>query len=131
MDIDFDSLDVEKLKKHIELTSGRFYEAELMERTIQNLVDELGRQGYAFGDVEPVMNKKDGVVDITFKLKEGSRVFVNNIDIMGNSRTLDKVIRREFRLSDGDPFNTDKIRRSRQRRWRMQRLRSCRRRRSQ
>lgn len=108
-------VDIEKLKKHIELTSGRFYEAELMERTIQNLVDELGRQGYAFGDVEPVMNKKDGVVDITFRLKEGSRVFVNNIDIMGNSRTLDKVIRREFRLSDGDPFNTDKIRRSRQR----------------
>ena len=108
-------LNMDKLKKNIELQTGKYYESGLMDQTIQQLVDELGREGYAFGEVEPVMDKKSGTVDITFKLKEGARVFVNKIDILGNSRTLDKVIRREFRLSEGDPFNTDKLRRSRQR----------------
>ena len=107
---------IDDLKKNIVLEKGDYYQASLMEETIQNLTDELGREGYAFVDVQPDFKKsKDGVVDIVFKVKEGARVFINRIDIVGNSRTLDKVIRREFRLNEGDPFNTDRIRRSRQR----------------
>ncbi len=109
-------VDNERLNKQIMLKKGAYYQADLMEETIQNLTDELGREGYAFVDIVPDLKKNDdGVVDIDFKIKEGARVFINRIDITGNSRTLDKVVRREFRLNEGDPFNTDKIRRSRQR----------------
>lgn len=107
----------EDLKKQLELKEGQYYNASQIEDSIQVLTDELGRDGYAFVDIYPDVQrkKKEGVADLTFKIKEGARVFINRINIGGNSRTLDKVIRREFRLSEADPFNTDKLRRSRQR----------------
>lgn len=110
-------LDKEKLLKQMDLKQGRFYQASQIESAVQKLTDELGKDGYAFVDVEPELtrNEKTGVVDISFKVREGSRVFINRINISGNSRTLDKVIRREFRVAEGDPFNTEKIKRSRQR----------------
>lgn len=110
-------VNAQKLEKQISFRKGQIYNAEYIEETIQNITDELGREGYAFVEITPVFKKdpKTQVADVTFKVKEGARVFVNHIDITGNSRTLDKVIRREFRLNEGDPFNTDKIRRSRQR----------------
>ncbi len=110
-------LDKEKLLKQMDLKRGRFYQASQIESAVQKLTDELGKDGYAFVDVEPELkrNEKTGVVDISFKVREGSRVFINRINISGNSRTLDKVIRREFRVAEGDPFNTEKIKRSRQR----------------
>lgn len=110
-------VNAQKLEKQITFKKGQIYNAEYIEETIQNITDELGREGYAFVEITPVFKKdpKTQVADVTFKVKEGARVFVNRIDITGNSRTLDKVIRREFRLNEGDPFNTDKIRRSRQR----------------
>ncbi len=110
-------LDKEKLLKQMNLKQGRFYQASQIESAVQKLTDELGKDGYAFVDVEPELtrNEKTGVVDISFKVREGSRVFINRINISGNSRTLDKVIRREFRVAEGDPFNTEKIKRSRQR----------------
>lgn len=110
-------LDKEKLLKQMDLKRGRFYQASQIESAVQKLTDELGKDGYAFVDVEPELtrNEKTGVVDISFKVREGARVFINRINISGNSRTLDKVIRREFRVAEGDPFNTEKIKRSRQR----------------
>ncbi len=110
-------VDAAKLQKQIAFKAGAFYNADLIEETIQNITDELGRLGYAFVEVLPEFEKdpKTHVVSIIFRVKEGARVFINRIDIKGNSRTLDKVVRREFRLNEGDPFNTDKIRRSRQR----------------
>ena len=110
-------VNAQKLEKQITFKKGQIYNAEYIEETIQNITDELGREGYAFVEITPVFKKdpKTQVADVTFKVKEGARVFVNRIDITGNSRTLDKVIRREFRLNEGDPFNTDRIRRSRQR----------------
>ena len=110
-------VDMKKLQKQIAFKAGAFYNADLIEETIQNITDELGRLGYAFVEVLPEFekNNKNHVVSVVFRIKEGARVFINRIDIKGNSRTLDKVVRREFRLNEGDPFNTDKIRRSRQR----------------
>ena len=110
-------VNAQKLEKQISFRKGQIYNAEYIEETIQNITDELGREGYAFVEITPVFKKdpKTQVADVTFKVKGGARVFVNRIDITGNSRTLDKVVRREFRLNEGDPFNTDKIRRSRQR----------------
>ena len=76
----------------------------------------MGRAGYAFVDVRSKIEPRPGrtaVSTLPSKSSEGPRVFVERIDIRGNLRTEDRVIRREFRLVEGDAFNTDHIRRAR------------------
>ena len=105
------------LKHKIEFKKGQWFNADLVERTITNLNDEFSDLGYAFVDTTPHFDKDDatGTVKITFSVAEGEKVYVNKINITGNSRTLDKVIRREFRIKEGDAFNASKLRRSKQR----------------
>src|SRR4029077_10966709 len=76
-----------------------------------------GNRGYAFVDIQPRVNRHRDThtIDVTFEIQEGPRVYVERIDVVGNQRTLDYVVRREFRLVEGDAFNTAKIRRSKQR----------------
>ena len=97
--------------------SGDWYNAEELEKSISVLTDTLGNRGYAFVEVKPEItrNRKTHTVDVTFNVQEGPRVYVERIDIVGNVRTLDKVIRREFQLVEGDAFNTEKMQRSQQR----------------
>ena len=94
-----------------------WYNAEAVEKSISVLTDALGNRGYAFVEVKPnvTRNREDHTVDITFDVQEGPQVYVERIDIVGNVRTLDKVIRREFQLVEGDAFNTTKMQRSQQR----------------
>ncbi len=77
----------------------------------------MHNRGYAFVDVKPRIQKDTAkhTVALTFDIGEGPRVYVERIDIVGNTRTEDKVIRREFRLAEGDPFNAEAVRRTRQR----------------
>lgn len=93
------------------------YNSALVEKTVDNLVEKAGAKGFAFVDVSPQLSrdKEQHIIDITYVIKEGPKVYVNKIDINGNSRTLDSVIRREFRLAEGDPFNADAVKRSKQR----------------
>jgi outer membrane protein insertion porin family len=97
--------------------SGDWYDAEAVEKSISVLTDTLGNRGYAFVEVKPdiTRNRKDHTIGITFDVREGPRVYVERIDIVGNVRTLDKVIRREFQLVEGDAFNTEKMQHSQQR----------------
>ncbi len=99
------------------IATGDIYNADEIENTVQSLTDEVGTRGYAFVDIKPVLtrNREKHTIDVTFEVQEGPRVFVERIDIQGNVRTLDKVIRREFRLVEGDAFNAAKLRRSRER----------------
>jgi outer membrane protein insertion porin family len=111
-------LKAEELEPVIQsLSTGEWYNADDIENTIQALTDAVGTKGYAFVDVRPVLNRhrEDHTIDVMFDVQEGPRVYVERIDINGNVRTLDKVIRREFRLVEGDAFNTAKLRRSRER----------------
>ncbi len=110
-------LDVNALRDLIETQAGDWYNANLVEKTIQTLTDAIGSKGYAFVDVRPKVDRdrKNRVVNLTYEIGEGPRVFVERININGNFRTLDKVIRREFQLVEGDAFNTAKLRRSEQR----------------
>lgn len=109
-------LDTTPLEKEVTLEAGEWYSAEGLEKTINGLTNELGNQQYAFVDIAPSLQRKkdDGVVDVTLNLKDGQRVFVNRVEIAGNMRTLDKVVRREMLLAEGDPFNQTKLRRSEQ-----------------
>jgi outer membrane protein insertion porin family len=97
--------------------SGDWYNAEQVERSISILTDTLGDRGYAFVQVKPEItrHRKTRTVDVTFDVQQGPRVYVERIDIVGNVRTLDKVIRREMQLVEGDAFNTTKMQRSQQR----------------
>ncbi len=99
------------------LGEGDWYNADEVENTIQALTEAVGNKGYAFIDIKPDLNRNRDThtIDLTFDIQEGPRVYVDRIDIQGNTRTLDKVIRREFRLVEGDAFNAAKLRRSRER----------------
>ncbi|MEW5994841.1 MAG: outer membrane protein assembly factor BamA, partial [Candidatus Zixiibacteriota bacterium] len=110
-------LDPAELQPLLTSEPGEWYNADEVEQIVQNLTDALGTKGYAFVDVRPVVNRnrETRTIDISYEVKEGPRVYVERIDIVGNVRTLDEVIRREFRLVEGDAFNTAKLRRSRQR----------------
>lgn len=111
------NLDPEKLKKELTTKAGNWYDASEIDKTTSRLSDLVGELGYAFVDVRPktVVDRQNNTIAITYEIREGPRVYVERIDIHGNLRTRDKVIRREFRVVEGDAFNTSKIRRSRQR----------------
>ncbi|MCR9255023.1 MAG: outer membrane protein assembly factor BamA [Alphaproteobacteria bacterium] len=106
--------DPETLRESIEYEPDDVYDADAIEEAIQQMVDELGNLGYAFVDIEPQItrNADDQTIDIVFQVREGPRVFVEAININGNVRTHDRVIRREFRVAEGDAFNAAKLRRS-------------------
>ena len=88
-----------------------------MEQSSQAIQDYLENRGFAFIEVNPQVTKEAGkhIVDLVFNVTQGPRVYVERIDINGNTSTEDKVIRREFQLAEGDAFNAAAIRRTRQR----------------
>lgn len=110
-------VDAEPLKEFIELESGEFYDADAVDDAILRLTDAVGEQGYAFVDVRPLADRdrETRTIDLTFQIGEAPKVYVERIDIRGNVRTLDRVIRREFQLVEGDAFNSTRLRRSRDR----------------
>ena len=94
--------------------SGEVYDNDLVRETVDDLVDEVGTFGFAFADVQPrsTVRREDREVDLVFEVNEGRRIYVERIDIEGNLRTLDRVVRREFGIVEGDAFNTSKIARA-------------------
>ena len=105
----------EQLLQFVKTLSGETYNADLVEDTIQSLTFEVGKLGYAFIDIKPEIrrDREKRTIDVTYVIDEGPRVYVERIEISGNVRTLDRVIRREFELNEGDAYNTAKLRRSR------------------
>lgn len=112
---DIADVDTAALKPAVQLETGDWYNADKVEKSVTALTDELGKKGFAFVDVEPEMTKDTaaGEIALTFHVKEGERIFVDRINITGNTRTYDKVISREFRIDEGDAFNVSKIKDSR------------------
>ena len=111
------NLDGDALLPFVLLGKGDWYDGDAVEKTVTALNDAVQTRGYAFVDVKPQIqrNKDKKTVDLVFDVGEGPRVYVERIDIAGNVRTKDSVIRREFRLAEGDAFNAALVRRSRQR----------------
>ena len=101
----------------VDISSGDTYDGDAVEKATTALQEAVQNRGYAFVDVKPQIarNKDKKTVDLVFEVTEGPRVYIERIDINGNTRTKDKVIRREFRLAEGDAFNAATMRRSRQR----------------
>jgi outer membrane protein insertion porin family len=107
----------EDLSRLLPMKAGDWYDAKQIEDTVTSLNESAGLFGYAFADVQPRFNRdKDALtMSVTFEVEETPRVYVERIDINGNTATRDKVIRREFRLAEGDPFNSVRVKRSRDR----------------
>ncbi|NCN85314.1 MAG: outer membrane protein assembly factor BamA [Sphingomonadales bacterium] len=104
----------EFLTPQLPMKSGDFYNAKQVEDTVERLSETAGLFGYAFADVRPqfTRNKDTLTMDILFQVAESDRVYVERIDINGNTLTQDKVVRREFRLNEGDAFNSFQVKRS-------------------
>ena len=114
---DIRDLKPETLRPLIKMRKGQWYNAKQVEDTVDTLSETAGLMGYAFADIQPQFNRdKDArTMSVTFKVADAPRVYVERIDINGNTHTKDKVARREFRLAEGDAFNSFKVKRSRDR----------------
>jgi outer membrane protein insertion porin family len=107
----------EFVKSLVRIKPGSWFNAKLVEDTVTGLNEIAGARGYAFSDVSPNFDRdaEKRVMNITFRVGETPRVYVERINIQGNTVTRDKVIRREFRLNEGDAFNALKVKRSQDR----------------
>ena len=105
------------LRPALQLTEGDWYDGDAVGRSSDLIEEAVHNRGYAFVEVRPrvTRNAAQHTVDLAFDIGEGPRVYVERIDIVGNTRTKDKVVRREFRLAEGDPYSAEAIRRSKQR----------------
>lgn len=109
--VDFQSsistLDVAGLRSFSRVSVGSLYNAEALEKSVEEMQIEASRRGYAFAIVRPRgdRNFEQHTVSIVFSIDEGPRTYIERINIRGNTRTRDYVIRREFDLSEGDAYN--------------------------
>jgi outer membrane protein insertion porin family len=113
------NLDADSLRPLVarELEQGDWYDGDAVERISTSLQDTANLRGFPFIEVQPRVNRnrEAQTVDLVFEINEAPRVYIERIDITGNTRTQDRVIRREFRVAEGDAFNAAQIRRSRDR----------------
>jgi len=112
---ELDELNNDFLKRIVRIQSGDIYKASDVESAIETLTFAAGTSGYAFVDIQPEIrrNRDTKTVDLVFNIVEGPRVYIERIDIVGNTTTLDYVIRRELELVEGDAFNRILLDRSR------------------
>ncbi|MGE0737477.1 MAG: outer membrane protein assembly factor BamA, partial [Alphaproteobacteria bacterium] len=110
-------LSEELLLAAVPIRRGAEFRGDMIEDSIDAMSYVAGTVGYANVDIVPNVerDRENRVVNITFEVNEGPRVFIERIDIVGNTRTLDEVIRREMRVNEGDAFNRVLLDRSRQR----------------
>ena len=114
---DIRDLSSASLTKTLPMKKGDWYNAKQVEDTVDTLSETAGLFGYAFADVQPDFNRdKDSLtMGINFRIANAPRVYVERVDINGNTLTQDKVVRREFRLAEGDAFNSFLVKRSKDR----------------
>ncbi len=114
---DLADVDPDLFQSRIRLRSGAVYSPTLVENEIARLEKLAVQQGLNFVRVEPriIRNDRALTLDVEFALVRGDRIFIERIDIEGNTTTLDRVIRRQFEVVEGDPFNPRAIRESAER----------------
>ncbi|HET9537709.1 MAG TPA: outer membrane protein assembly factor BamA, partial [Mesorhizobium sp.] len=101
------SLNTGLLGPYILVKSGKWFNSEKVEKTTEALTLGVSLQGYAFGQVKTRLDRDESTrtVNLVFVIDEGPRIYIERINIVGNIRTEDHVIRRQFRLAEGDAFN--------------------------
>ncbi|VAV87221.1 Outer membrane protein assembly factor YaeT [hydrothermal vent metagenome] len=107
-------LDSDILSLLVFTRKGQLYNSELIDDTVEYLTSVAGLKGYAFVNVRPRIkrDREKQTVNITYIVNKAPRVYVERVEIHGNARTHDRVIRREMRLIEGDSYNSSKMKRS-------------------
>ena len=115
--VNTEGMDVEDYRPILPNLAGETYDASVVEDVIDDITFRAGQDGFAFTNIRPLArrNEEERVIDIMFDLAEGPRVYVDRIDIEGNDRTIDRVIRRQFDIVEGDAFNAREIEKARRR----------------
>jgi outer membrane protein insertion porin family len=100
-------VDPQRLRGELLTSAGATYDQQAMDRTVERLTLAVSEQGFAFARVRPRAVREPGtrVINITYVIDQGPRIYIERINITGNLRTHDYVIRREFRLAEGDAYN--------------------------
>ena len=111
VDSKIQGVDINLLQETLRLSVGDHYDIEKIDETVDDLTDIVGRTGVAFLNVSPIVRRRDNgkIIDVVFEIDYGDKLYVDRINIVGNVRTLDSVIRREMQLAEGDAFNRAKI----------------------
>ncbi len=101
------AIDGASLRPILLTRQGQVYNGTAVEKSVENLTVEIARRGYPFGSVRPRgdRNVETRTISIVFVVDEGTRAYIERINIRGNTRTRDYVIRREFDIAEGDPYN--------------------------
>jgi len=117
VDTSLEALNPEAVRRLIPIADGSVYNADQVDAGVESITFAAGAVGYAFVDVNTSIRRmpETNTVDVVYRIKEGPRVYIERININGNTRTLDRVVRREFRLVEGDAYNKVLINRSRSR----------------
>ena len=110
-------LEPDPLRKVVKTGVGDTYDASKVDKSVERLTLEASNQGFVFAKVEPKVDRNvgSGTLNITYSITEGPRTYVERIEIVGNDRTHDKVIRRELQLFEGDAYNRTLVERARRR----------------
>lgn len=110
------ALETDQLAKQVRTGVGDYFNATKVDKSVERLTLEASRQGFVFARVNPDVQRNPGdTLNITYNIVEGPRAYIERIDIVGNTRTEDQVIRRELRLYEGDAFNRVMVERARRR----------------
>ncbi len=114
---EYEGVDAANYQDAVKIRSGVTYSPTAIDTTITRMENIALKRGLNFLNVEPriTRNERNQTLDVVFALTKGPRVFVERIDIEGNATTLDKVVRRQFRTVEGDPFNPREIRQAAER----------------
>ncbi|MRR05388.1 MAG: outer membrane protein assembly factor BamA [Deltaproteobacteria bacterium] len=109
-------LGTEELRSKIKLKTGEVFSREVLRGDVFALTDVYADMGYAFANVSPLskVDLEKKTIDITYDFEKGEKIYIERINISGNTKTRDKVIRREFRLAEGDLYNSTALKRTKQ-----------------
>src|ERR1700730_9213707 len=101
------AIDSQSLRSVLRMRQGDIYNGEAIEKSVEQVTIEVSRRGYPFATVRPRgdRNPETRTINIAFVVDEGTRAYIERINIHGNIRTRDYVIRREFDIAEGDPYN--------------------------
>jgi outer membrane protein insertion porin family len=107
----------EQLRKVLKSKAGNTFKSSLFQQDVTSITDICQDKGYAFADVNPLTTVDDdkSTLNVTFETTKGPQVFINRINIAGNLKTRDKVVRRELRFAEGDLFSAAKLKESKRR----------------
>lgn len=114
---DFDELPEADMYEALKIVEGEWYSQRKVRDSIEGLTDLIGDFGYASLDIKPERSVQDesNTVGVVFRVRKGKRVYVNRIEVTGNTRTQDNVVRREMTLVEGDRFSALRLRESKNR----------------